>query len=230
MLKPHSAGVKTSFRAGKRIRVQTTFPDGAELLEEYDAVTQHLECRRWRSTRPLGGMTEWDYEIGDPPPSTQENSSSAVGAPSGLRPSALNPSFHSRDTRKAWEWHIRNLPYPEENFTLQVDTEKQTLVLRTKNKKYFKVFQVPALLRAGVPLERSSAHMSHNGGSTLVISYEKPCPIIEEEREARSSAVRDSDGDGVGAMLGKNKGRDGTVAAPVAGSGGSEGAPECAQS
>lgn len=118
----------------------------------------------------------------------------------------------------------------QENYTLQVDIDKQTLVLRTKNKKYFKVFQVPALLRAGVPLQRSSANMSHNGGSTLVISYKKPGPVIEEEREARASAVRDSDGAGVGARLGKKKGRDGTVAAPVAGNGGSEGAPECAQS
>lgn len=32
MFKPHSAGVKTAFRAGKRIRVQTTFSDGAELV------------------------------------------------------------------------------------------------------------------------------------------------------------------------------------------------------
>ena len=121
----------------------------------------------------------------------------------------------------------------QDNYTLEVDNDKQALVLRTKNRKYFKVFQVPALLRAGVPLERSSANMSHNGGSTLVISYEKPGPIFEEERKARASAVRDSDGGaGVGAMLGKNKkAGDGTVAAPVAGGGGrSEGAPECAQS
>ena len=122
----------------------------------------------------------------------------------------------------------------QETYSLDVDNEKQTLVLRTTNKKYFKVFQVPALLRTGVPLERASAKMSHNGGSTLVISYEKPGSVIEEEREARQSAVRDSEGAGVGAILGKKKGlaagRDKTVAAPVAGAGGSECAPECKQS
>ena len=120
----------------------------------------------------------------------------------------------------------------QETYSLDVDNEKQTLVLRTTNKKYFKVFQVPALLRAGMPLRRSSANMSHNGGSTLVISYEKPGLVVEEESEARASAMRDGDGAGVGAILGKElaPGTNGKVAAPVSGTGGSEGAPECSQS
>lgn len=29
----------------------------------------------------------------------------------------LQPTFHPRETRKTWEWHIRNLPYPEVNRT-----------------------------------------------------------------------------------------------------------------
>ncbi|CAM9816835.1 unnamed protein product [Pylaiella littoralis] len=225
MYTSHPPGVKTAFKAGNRYRVQTTFPDGTEMLEEYDAMTQHLECRRWRSTRPFRGVTEWDYEIGDPP-STHQQDASGAGIAGAIRPSSLNPTFHPRDTRQAWEWHIRNLPYPEETYSLGVDNEKQTLILRTTNKKYFKVFQVPALLRAGIALQRSRARMSHNGGSTLVISYEKPDPVVDQEREARTSAARDGGDGGFATAMAKKGmmrvGRDGTRSpAPVAGVAGS---------
>lgn len=159
----------------------------------------------------------------------------------------LQPTFHPRDTRKAWEWHIRNLPYPEvnrtkvthqkvvlvdlaliaskqktvpprftrqhasieaqqppqpfivtfvsrcisgqETYRLSVDEEKGALVLRTSNKKYFKVFKVPSLIRAGIPLQQPRAKLSHDGRSTLVISYTKPDSIVNEERKARKSAT-----------------------------------------
>ncbi|CAM9622818.1 unnamed protein product [Ectocarpus sp. 12 AP-2014] len=238
MFKSHPPGIRTSIKAGKRYRVQTVFVDGTVLLEEYDAVTQHLECRRWRSTKPFGGVTEWQYEIGDPMPTKEP---SGMGTADALQPSSLNPCFHPRDTSKSWEWHIRNLPYPEETYRLSVDEEKQTLVLRTTNKKYFKVFQVPSLIRAGLALRRASAKMSHNGGSTLIISYEKPQSIIDREREARASAVREESGGGGGgsssstdAFLAKKGGgvvgAKGTAeVAPAAG--GANGAPpECSQS
>lgn len=69
-----------------------------------------------------------------------------------------------------------------------MDKEKQTLVLRTKNKKYFKVFKVPALVRAGLALQQSSVKISHDGGSTLVVSYTKPDSVVDEERKARAKA------------------------------------------
>lgn len=120
----------------------------------------------------------------------------------------------------------------QETYNLCVDNETQTLVLRTTNKKYFKVFQVPALVRAGIALQRSRANMSHNGGSTLVINYDKPDSVIDKEREARASAVRDgNDGGGAGRggfakVLAKNEmmsiGKDRTrLPAPAARVGGS---------
>ncbi len=47
------------------------------------------EGRRWRSTRPFGGMTQWEYEIGDPP-STQETA--IAGTAGDLRPNSLSVS------------------------------------------------------------------------------------------------------------------------------------------
>ncbi|CAM9541882.1 unnamed protein product [Scytosiphon promiscuus] len=233
MYTSHPAGVKTAFQAGSRYRVQSTFPDGAEMLEEYDTVTERLECRRWRTTKPFGGVTEWEYEIGEPQP-TQDTRGAGTAA---VLPSSLNPTFHPRDARKAWEWHIRNLPYSEETYSLAVDVEKQALVLRTRNKKYFKVFQVPALVRTGLPLQRSSAKLSHNGESTLVITYDKPQSIVDQEREDRASAVRGSNGGVCGSSMvannGELRGAGGAMMVPAAASVGGEserGPPGCSQS
>jgi len=117
----------------------------------------------------------------------------------------------------------------QETYSLSVDSEKQALVLRTTNKKYYKVFRIPALCRAGLPLQRSSTKMAHNGRSTLVLSYEKPASVVEEEREARASAVRDG-GTGAGAAKEKGLVADGAMAAPAAGVGRREGPSECRQS
>lgn len=126
----------------------------------------------------------------------------------------------------------------QETYNLAVDGEKQAMVLRTSNKKYFKVFQVPALVRAGVPLQRSSARMSHNGQSTLVIAYDKPESIVDRDREDRASAVRDSNGGGGGGSLlmaktgGNGDTRGAKVAPAIASVGGGDGeiSPGCSQS
>ena len=49
--------------------------------------------------------------------------------------SSQNPTFHCRDTAGAWEWRIRNLPYKQDVYSVSVEPETQSLVLRTSNKK-----------------------------------------------------------------------------------------------
>ena len=133
-------------------------------------------------------------------------------------------------------------------YSLSVDDEKQTLVLRTTNKKYFKVFKVPTLVRAGLALQVSSVKISHDAGGsgTLVISYAKPDSILDEERNARASAKKASShaSNGVNGVNGVNgangvKGVNGAGATATtgrvrggvaAGGGSSEGPPECSQS
>lgn len=41
---------------------------------------------------------------------------------------------------KDFEFRVRNLPYTADNFEVTIDDEKQQIVIRTKNKKYFKRF------------------------------------------------------------------------------------------
>ena len=51
----------------------------------------------------------------------------------------FQPLFVRQDTLKAFEFRIRNLPYPADNYDLSIDAETSSeIILRTKNKKYFK--------------------------------------------------------------------------------------------
>ena len=88
--------------------------------------------------------------------------------------------FCPREVREAWEWRVRNLPYPKETYSVTLDEEKDQLVLRTSNRKYFKRFHVPALRRLGLTLEQPAVSFDHSG-TTLVIQYEKPDDVIEAE-------------------------------------------------
>lgn len=75
-------------------------------------------------------------------------------------------------------------------------------------------FKIPALVRAGIPLQESSLDFSHDGGSTLLVRYVKPTAIIDNEKQARVAAR-------------ESVTSSGGIAAPSSGGGR---APECKQS
>ena len=85
-----------------------------------------------------------------------------------------------KDTDKRFEWRIRNLPYPKDTYSVEVDHEKQQIVLRTSNKKYFKRIDIPDLKRAGIKLEESEVAWKY-ANNTVIISYDKPAEIIAAE-------------------------------------------------
>jgi hypothetical protein len=37
----------------------------------------------------------------------------------------MQPVFVRKDTLEAFQWRVRNLPYPEDTYILDVDPEKQ---------------------------------------------------------------------------------------------------------
>ena len=49
--------------------------------------------------------------------------------------SFLQPIFVRVDSRKSFEWRVRNLPYSIDNYDVTVDQESQSIVIRTNNKK-----------------------------------------------------------------------------------------------
>ena len=162
---------------GARVRVHTVYgKTGVERVEEYSVQDDALVLRRWRSAGTLGRQGKWTFEVGGEALSQKEDN--------GLRPAAQNPVFLVGDSKDCFVWRVRNLPYPKPTYSLSVDDEKQQIVLRTSNRKYFKRFDIPALKRNEIPLEQDAIEF-HYSGSTLVISYEKPQAVKVQEEAAR---------------------------------------------
>lgn len=163
----------------RRQRVSVKFPNGSEMIEEYSAEDGSLLLRKWQGKNALGRSTGWVIEVG-----AEATLDEGFGA-ADLAPARSNPVFIPTDHVAAFEWRVRNLPYPIATYQLTVDDEKQELVLRTTNKKYFKRFGVPALRRHNIPLDKANIAMNH-AHNCLVIRYKKPVAILEYERAHRA--------------------------------------------
>jgi len=167
----------TTMSSGGRKKVHYTYPDGGELVEEYDIQTDALVVRKRRVKTMLGGQGEWVYEVGEAPARvTIENDM--------LRPSNSNPQLVRNDRPHAFEWRIRNLAYPKSTYSVTIDQEQRQIVVRTSNKKYFKRINIEDLDRMRLPIEESAMSWTHEN-STLIILYKKPSTIIQAERDAK---------------------------------------------
>ena len=134
--------------SGGRRTLHYLYPDTTELVEELDLTTNEVLVRKWKRVREVGEGT-WEYEIGEP--KKQFNPENDLLAPSGE-----NPVFIRKDTQTCFEWRIRNLKWPKEVYSLEIDKQKQEVVVRTVNKKYYKRFDIPDMKRVGLPLEESA--------------------------------------------------------------------------
>lgn len=134
-----------------------------------------LLLRKTRQPTPLGGEGEWVYEVGQAPESGFDCHSDM------LRPSSSNPLFLRKDTPEHFQWRIRNLPYPAEVYSVTIDHEKQEIVVRTSNKKYYKRINVPDLGCVGAKLTADSLTWKHQH-NTLIISYTKSIEVIKKEQ------------------------------------------------
>ncbi|XP_022789369.1 protein DPCD-like [Stylophora pistillata] len=173
---------KTSLVQDGRQKVHYTFPDGTEMVEEYEVTSGELLVRKWKKKSTLGREGKWDYEIGEdlrPVNLDMENISESRG----------NPMFTRKDNSKAFQWRIRNLPYPLEVYSVTVDDDKHSITIRTSNKKYYKKFQIPDMERAKVDLEQSAISKAH-ANNTLIITYKKPPLILEQEKLIRQELVK----------------------------------------
>lgn len=145
-------------------------------------LTHFLQVRKWKKKSTLGREGKWDYEIGEdlrPVNLDMENISESRG----------NPMFTRKDNSKAFQWRIRNLPYPLEVYSVTVDDDKHSITIRTSNKKYYKKFQIPDMERAKVDLEQSAISKAH-ANNTLIITYKKPPLILEQEKLIRQELVK----------------------------------------
>lgn len=163
-------------------KLHTTYYDGAEMVEEYDAKTDVLMVRKTRKADRLGRSEDWVFEVGQAP--------AAVFDPHAdlMRASTSNPLFLRKDTPEHFQWRIRNLSYPADVYSVTVDHEKQDIVVRTSNKKYYKRIDLLDIRRNDMKLKDELLSWKHQH-NTLIISYAKP----QEVKAAEQKALRDAE-------------------------------------
>ena len=136
----------------------------------------------------LGGAGKWEFEVGEP---LRGSASAGGNSAGGLTVASTNPLFLRQDTRSAFQFRIRNLPYPLDTYTLTIEEEARNIVLRTTNKKYFKRFSIPDLDRMALPLEFEALSMAH-ANNTLIITYKKPkqVAVVEEVLRRKRAGMK----------------------------------------
>ena len=167
-------GTRTYLINGDFIKFHTVFKDGSEIVEEYGLYSEELESRRVKKIG-MTGKEQWTTEIGEEikPRSNDEFL---------IRENDNNPLFIRKDTQKEFQWRIRNLKGDADNFMVECDKDKQQIVIRTKNKKYYKRFNIPDLERLNIKLDENLMKVNFVN-NTLVISYTKPKEALDVESE-----------------------------------------------
>ena len=167
-------GTRTYLINGDFIKFHTVFKDGSEIVEEYGIYSEELESRRVKKIG-MTGKEQWTTEIGEEikPRSNDEFL---------IKENENNPLFIRKDSPKEFQWRIRNLKGNADNFMVECDKDKQQIVIKTKNKKYYKRFNIPDLERLNIKLDESLMKVNFVN-NTLIISYTKPKEALEAENE-----------------------------------------------
>ena len=115
-----------------------------------------------------------------------------------------------KDTEDRFEWRIRNLPYPKETYTIEIDHNKQEVVLKTSNKKYYKRFDIPDMKRIGEKLDDTELMWKYQN-NTVIIAYTKPakCKEIEAKKKAELSTMGKNNDDVMMQNFGQGRGGSG---------------------
>lgn len=160
---------KTSIISGEFRKIHYKFKDGREMAEEYNLQTGVCARRAWRNATALtkGPSAEWHLELGDVVRPLNPSADQFV-----VKESLTEPQLSKRVTRVNIEWRIRNLPYPLETYSVQPATGGRPtfeLVVRTTNKKYYKVIPVVELERCETAPDASAISLQHQH-NTLIIT------------------------------------------------------------
>lgn len=186
----------TSIVKDGRRKFYTTYPDKSEMVEEYDLATNKLVVRKKRSPTSLGGEGEWIYEIGGPVHNNFNPYRDLIVE------SSTNPTFIRCDNDTHFIWRVRNCFWEKDVYDVKVASDTE-IVISTSNKKYYKRFQIPDLIRLKIPLNSSMLKWDHTN-NTLLISYRKPSQLVQEEKNKEKQIIE----------MSKEKPREGDVQCP----------------
>eukprot|EP00768_Dysnectes_brevis_P002298 gnl/Dysnectes_brevis/1755_a2002_2372.p1 GENE.gnl/Dysnectes_brevis/1755_a2002_2372~~gnl/Dysnectes_brevis/1755_a2002_2372.p1 ORF type:complete len:199 (+),score=17.39 gnl/Dysnectes_brevis/1755_a2002_2372:89-685(+) len=182
-----SGGKKSVISKDGLQKIHTSFEDGTESVEEFDMKTQLCVIRKWKRRNAFGAVsTTWDYEIGMDPSSDNQ-------VVSGLYMSSSTPTVMRHELDEFYTFRISNMPWPEDNYHVSVDNDQ--IVVRTKNKKFFKRLSIPDLQRVKIPMVSALLRVRHQRNS-LVIFYRKPPQIMMLEQKAKAQRMKGGQKDG----------------------------------
>ena len=214
MYKNHGNGKSNILRLDRKFRVQTKYVDGTEKVEEWSSdmndtsiVTNRREkcqelkliSRKWKTPTGLNNNpfatcdNSWEYEIGEVTKhntTDNNNTYTSASAQAGSRQNQLMtlnskcPTWHMDATKDLLLFKVRNCPWPLENYEAVIDDNTQEIILRTKNKKFFKRFKIPALSRLNERPCKTLISLSH-ANDELVLSYIKPKLLLNIENKEK---------------------------------------------
>ena len=174
------AAKKTALVQGGIRKLHYEFSENEEMAEDYDMKTGEILVRKWKKASTIGRKSDWEYEIGCPPLRASVTSDL-------MWESSSSPKVYRQDTKTHYTWRIQPLPYPLSNYKISV--ENNTIFVRTENKKYFKKLRIEDMDRFQFPLIVKFVNCAH-ANSTLMISYEKPKPVLQLEQAIYSELCK----------------------------------------
>ena len=158
MYQDNGEGTTTAIVVGGKLRVQTAYGNGCERVEEWvsDNTSMKggdltLQSRRWRMPSKLNLEPDWEYEIGAPKPKASPSSETTFSIST-----SLNPVWSASMTQTHFVFSVTNAPWPVDNYTVTAAEGNEELILRTKNKKFYKRWRIPSLVRAGEKIDEVS--------------------------------------------------------------------------
>jgi len=161
----------TAFRNGQYKTIVYEEKNGIQTVDICEIDTGKLLARKQRERLTSGADGSWEWVYGSPLEDKQEIESIAVSQ-------GKNPIFMRLDNATHWQWRVRQIPYPSNFYSVNVDEEKNQIVIRTTNKKYFKRINAPN----NEKFEQSKIEWNWSF-STLVIQHPKPPRVVAQEKE-----------------------------------------------
>lgn len=185
--------------AGGRRQITSNYNDGSEEYEEYDVVTDELLLRKRHQKNSFGAWSDWVVEVGQDASKNSKNLHQNL-----IVESSSSPILVVQDTKESHVFRIRNFPYSKETVLVTIEKsspdcsstniassgslEREEIVVRTSNKKYFKRMEIPLLKRMGIALD--PANLSYEVKlNTLVITYKKPLAVLVTEEALRKERL-----------------------------------------
>lgn len=111
-------------------------PDDTDVVEVCDMQSGALVLRKYKPKVDITGKG-WTFTYGAPEMEKQKNPTELISL------SQSNPIFVIQHQGRFYRWLIQNIPYPSTVYDITVDTDRNQIVIRTTNRKYFRRIDAP---------------------------------------------------------------------------------------